>query len=169
MLAAKTKSEWINKFAKNSALITNTVFQKSIEPSNKINKKHLELSHLYQIVFDAIQNIPVSTQILTEASKKNSSVDVSISVSLFDLESSSFFGKTWHSPQAIPLIRKIDKDNADSKSCDEKIDNQRAHLIGNKLVLQLKNQVGKFNIVRLFSYKSPKPTYHCCGRNYYTL
>jgi hypothetical protein len=141
MLTTKTNSEWINKFSKNSAVITNTVFRKSIEPTNLIKKKHLELSHLYQIVFDTIQNIPVSAQILTEASKKNTRVDVSISVSLFDLESSSFFGKTWHSPETITLIRKIDKDLEGSDTDDEKIDKQRAHLIGNKLALQLKNQV----------------------------
>jgi hypothetical protein len=145
MLSSKpNRDEWIKKYAINTNSISPDVFQTPIPDSSSVKKKHsVVVPFLYQIVFDTIQNIPVSTKILSEASKNNLKIDCDISISLFDLEGGTFFGKTWHSPEPIPLINKLDdeSDSDEDKSDSELIDKQRAQLIGNKLSVHLKNQV----------------------------
>jgi hypothetical protein len=98
---------------------------------------------MYQVVLDTVQNIPIPTKVLATASQKNLEIDCLLSISFFDLESGTFFGKTWTSPTSIQLVKNVESNSEeeDSDSEDAPIDKQRAHLIGNKLVLSLKNQV----------------------------
>ncbi|KAJ3272165.1 Nephrocystin-4 [Terramyces sp. JEL0728] len=110
-------------------------FKKSKAPDNSCIQT-------YQIVFDSILGIPVPQKILHRASRSNASIGCLLSISLFDIESGTFFGKTWKSSKIIPLIRKIKgKDTANA----EGIDNQRAMLIGNKLNLELRDQCVYFH------------------------
>lgn len=68
-----------------------------------------------------------------------------LGVTLFDLEAGVFFGKTWHSPKLIPVITNLDGNDSESPNEDTDIDTHRANLVGNKLVMHLKNQCVYFH------------------------
>lgn len=107
-------------------------------------------TRLYQLVFHSVNGIPIPSPVLSKASKLNSSICCSISISLFDLESGRFIGSTWRSPSLIPVVKTLKKgsgaDDEDDEENDEvtgtggKIDDLRAHLVGNKLNVKMKNQ-----------------------------
>jgi hypothetical protein len=142
--------DWSERFALNSNSIQSTTIHHTDTNLNTKTKKHaLPVSSSYQIVFDSINGIPVPAVVLQKASKINSKVGCKLSISLFDLESSSFVGKTWHSPFAIPVIKPVDTAISSSESDDEdskspnaaQIDMLRGYLVGNKLNVKLRNQV----------------------------
>ena len=142
--------DWGDRFAANSNSIPSTIIHHTESHLNTKSKKHvLPVSNSYQIVFDSINGIPVPAVVLQKASRINSKIGCKLSISLFDLESASFVGKTWHSPFAIPVIKPVDNVQSSSESDDEglksqktaEIDMLRAHLVGNKLNVKLRNQV----------------------------
>lgn len=142
-------NDWSDTFALNSSSIPSTIFHHTdsiLKPKGK--QTGSVVSNLYQVVFDSVNGIPVPANVLQKASKLNANVGCRLSLSLFDLESAAFVGKTWHSPFAIPVIKSIqgeqDSDSNSEEADDEKsdkIDMLRAHLVGNKLNLKLRNQV----------------------------
>jgi hypothetical protein len=141
--------DWSDRFAVNSNSIPSTIIHHTDTHLNRNAKKHVLPASSYQIVFDSINGIPVPAIVLQKASRINSKIGCKLSISLFDLESASFIGKTWHSPFAIPVIKPVDDYESSSDSDDEnskspkteQIDMLRAHLVGNKLNMKLKNQV----------------------------
>jgi hypothetical protein len=155
MLSAGNKQEhkahlWIQKFQSNSSCIPLVPIHRTDPVVQSPRKKGTSVTtHVYQIVFDSVSGIPVPPIALQTASKSNSSISCRLSISLFDLESISFFGKTWKSPVAIPIIEKLsgekkedsESDTDSDDSNDHDIDKQRAYFLGNKLNLQLKQQV----------------------------
>ncbi|KAJ3322199.1 Nephrocystin-4 [Boothiomyces sp. JEL0866] len=144
------QSQWNQNLLQHSNVLPLTTINHGEYKSSIKKLKSVEnsSSHTFQIVFDSIQGIPVPQKILHKASRLNSSIGCVLSVTLFDIESGTFFGKTWKSTRPIPMIRKIK--GKDGKSASG-IDNQRAMLIGNKLNLELHDQVTIDNLVRLFS------------------
>ena len=118
-----------------------------------LSSKTQTQTRLYQLVFESVNGIPVPSPVLTRASKLNSSINCRLSLSLFDLESGAWIGKTWHSPKPIPVLKTLpqgenDDDDDDDEGNDEisgvndgKLDMLRAHLVGNKLNVKMRNQV----------------------------
>lgn len=171
-------NKWQQEYEKRSSNIPPVIIHhaENILKPGKGKPKHAATTiNIYQIVLDTIQNIPVPNIVLQNASKLNSKIRCRLSISLFDLESISFFGKTWKS-SAIPVLSNVgstQQAESDSEiSLDEsgadksRIDKQRASLIGNKLNLQLKNQVEGINLVCLLSHSYPKKA---CGGSYRSL
>ena len=139
-------TRWLKAYHQNSRSVPHIIIQKS----SRIHTRKSTLSasvktNLYQIVFDKIQNIPVPTTIIQEASRENSKIGCRLSVTLFDMDAGVFFGKTWHSPIVIPVIANIDKQDQVAYNKTEDIDSYRANLVGNRLVIQLRNQFVYFH------------------------
>ena len=145
-----TRRPWFSRFQQNSTNIPSTIMHYSdtfLKPK-KLRKNASLITRLYQIVFDAINGIPVPNVVLQKASQLNANIGCRLSMSLFDLESAAFVGKTWHSPYAIPVVKNIDQLEDSDGDDDETtspalggIDMLRAHLVGNKLNVKLKHQV----------------------------
>jgi hypothetical protein len=160
MLSAQEREEytahtWIEKYHKVSSWVPLVPLHRTDAILRLKKKKGMSVTtHVYQIILDSITSIPIPQIALQLASKNNSSVGCRISISLFDLESLAFFGKTWKSPNTIPIIGKLadnQQEDSDSESSSDRsgkptdIDKQRANFIGNKLNLQLKQQVSANN------------------------
>jgi hypothetical protein len=146
---ATAKSKWISKFRETARAIPHRILHKKGYPIPKAKSNtNTTTNHLYQIIFDQILNIQIPTVVLQKASKRNESIGCRLHITLFDLESGTFFGKTWQAKELIPIASKLnnaedhqDSSDESSDSSDKSIDSKRANLIGNKLVLQLSNQV----------------------------
>jgi hypothetical protein len=160
MLSAQDREEytahtWIQNFHGVSSWVPLVPLHRTDTSLMLKKKKGMSITtHVYQIILDSITSIPIPQIALQMASKNNSSVGCRISISLFDLESLAFFGKTWKSPNIIPIIGKLGdtkQEDSDSDSTSDRsgrpadIDKQRANFIGNKLNLQLKQQVDEVN------------------------
>ncbi|KAI8901135.1 hypothetical protein BC833DRAFT_579101 [Globomyces pollinis-pini] len=130
----------------------------TFDSNTRQSRKSTTVKHIYQIVFDSIHGLPVPNSVIQKASKLNASVKCRLSMSLFDLETSTFVGKTWHSPNAIPIIKNLSYKHhgsdsssmSDSNSDTNSVASQQdqlndAQLIGNKLNLQFKKQCVYFH------------------------
>lgn len=142
-MAKVVDESWIHKYSKNGYSIPSTTIHHT-DSFSKTKKRTAPVSRLFQIVFDSVNGIPVPSIVIQKASRLNGNISCRLSMSLFDLESAAFIGRTWHSPYAIPVIKPItdeDSDGSEGNSEVPKVDRLRAHLIGNKLNVKLRNQV----------------------------
>lgn len=164
--SSDTLKNWKKQFEKNSSCIPYISIHRS-DNILKVNKKKATnvSNNVFQVVFDSIQGVPIPSLVLQSATKNNANIGCRLYVSLFDLESATFFGKTWKSPNAIPVVNRTEEEESEDESDSEsqsksKQVNLRANLIGNKLNLQLKQQVFMISQVRIFSYSFTKQAYN---------
>ena len=132
MLKGAEVPVWLSKYNENSRSL----------PLNFNEKQSTSNSKVYQIVFDQIKDIPIPVTVLKSASKTNSKIGCRLGVSLFDMEAGVFVGKTWHSPKLIPVISNFDEQDI---PYNENSDKERTNLVGNRLVMQLRNQFVYFH------------------------
>jgi hypothetical protein len=106
-------TDWMTRYKKNSTLIPHTPYNdlsfQALTKDGPTRALHAALSvgttsrFPYQLSMGCIQSLPLPNSISETYINSNSPLLLQLRVSLFDIESNSFFGKTWIDPVEFDL------------------------------------------------------------------